>query len=320
MGRRSATETVLGILDAFGSRRRWRQADLAREVGVEPAALRRHMNELTSRFPLRSVKEHPDVFWVMDAGWHPAGIMLRREDAAALVRVLARSPRCAERDTLLKRLLDRQPNVPSPARVEASSLTPEESEMLTLVEEAVAKRVPLAMTYYSQRAGDTSRRHASVTLVLLGPPSRFLAVCHRSGDLRLFRVSNMARASLDRTEPFRDADQREVERRLRDSIDGWFEPVEGAVTFVVRAPEARWVARNLPTGMKSAAAEGGEIRVTASGAGLAQVARFVVGLGAAARPETRELAEAVAALAKGALANAESALHERSVSAIRAGR
>jgi hypothetical protein len=36
------------------------------------------------------------------------------------------------------------------------------------------------------------------------------------------------------------------------------------------------------------------------------LARFVVGLGDAARPETTELAEAVANLARGALANAMS--------------
>lgn len=319
MGKRSGTETVLEILDAFASRRRWRQAELARHVGVEPAALRRHMTELAGKFPLTSVKDHPDVFWEMAAGWHPGGIMLRREDGAALVRILARSPRCPERDLLLKRLLDRQPNVPSPSRVDAAVLSPEESEMLTLVEEAASKQVPLLMRYYSQHAGDTTQRHASVARVLPGPPSRFLAVCHRSGELRYFRVSNIARASLDRGEPFREADRREVERRLAESVDGWFEPAHADVMFTVRAPEARWVARNLPRGMISVPAEDGAIRVTASGAGLAQAARFVVGLGEAAVPETPALAAAVSALAKGALANAaDAALHGRSARRIRA--
>ncbi len=318
MGKRSGTETVLGILDAFGTRRRWRQAELARHVGVERAALRRHMTEIAARFPLSSVKDHPDVFWEMASGWHPAGILLRRQDAAALVRVLARSPRCGERDLLLKRLLERQPNVPSPSHVEAPRLSAEEDLLLGVVEDAATKRVALKMKYFSQRSGDACERHVSIARVLPGPPSRFLAVCHRSGELRYFRVSNLARASLDSVEAFREANGREVDKRLRESVDGWFEPASGEVSFVVRSPESRWVARNLVAGMRGESLPDGSVRILASGSGLAAVARFVVGLGAAAQCETEVLSEAVRTLASGALARNVAGLRKRPAARIRA--
>lgn len=318
MGKRSGTETVLGILDAFGTRKRWRQAALAKHLGVEPPALRRHMTEIARLFPLTSVKDHPDVFWEMAPSWHPAGILLRREDAAALVRVLARSPRGHERELLLKRLLERQPKVPSPSRIEVARLSVEEDELLSIVEDAATKRIVLKMKYFSQRSGDSRERHASIARVLPGPPSRFLAVCHRSEELRYFRVSNLARATLDASEVFREANEREVEKRLRESVDGWFEPAEGEVSFVVRSPDSRWVGRNLVSGMRAESLEDGGIRVIASGSGLARAARFVVGLGAAAQCESAALGEAVRVLAMGALGGNGAVLRKRSATRIRA--
>jgi hypothetical protein len=68
----------------------------------------------------------------------------------------------------------------------------------------------------------------------------------------------------------------------------------------VRNPEARWVKKNLLAGMTFERAGDG-IRVTVHTSALHRLARFVVGLGAAATPETPALAREVAALAQGAL-------------------
>lgn len=39
MGQRSNTETIVAILKAFLDQRTWKQADLARLVGVQPATI-----------------------------------------------------------------------------------------------------------------------------------------------------------------------------------------------------------------------------------------------------------------------------------------
>jgi len=74
----------------------------------------------------------------------------------------------------------------------------------------------------------------------------------------------------------------------------------------VRLPEARWVALNLPSGLTVDPHEGvaDGVRVRCSTAAVLRVARFVVGLGEAARVDTPELAGCVRELARGALAGA----------------
>jgi hypothetical protein len=78
------------------------------------------------------------------------------------------------------------------------------------------------------------------------------------------------------------------------------------VSFVVRNPDARWVKKNLPDGMQAETIPEG-IRVTTHTAALRRVAQYVVGLGAAATPESADLASEVATLARGALQAIESA-------------
>ena len=73
---------------------------------------------------------------------------------------------------------------------------------------------------------------------------------------------------------------------------------------MVRDPESAWVARNLPDDRIAHEAVSGGMRFQIETSALTMLARFVVGLGDAARPETTELADAVANLARGALANA----------------
>jgi predicted DNA-binding transcriptional regulator YafY len=144
-------------------------------------------------------------------------------------------------------------------------------------------------------------RHASVQRVVFGPPARFVATCHRSGALKWFRVENVSDAKLDAREPFREADPKVVDAHLRASLDGFHEGGPPAKhVFFVSDPDARWVARNLMEAMLAEEVPGG-IRVTVETSALTRLARFVVGLGAAAKPLTSGLEAEVAALANGAL-------------------
>jgi hypothetical protein len=86
-----------------------------------------------------------------------------------------------------------------------------------------------------------------------------------------------------------------------DGFTGAGAPI--ATSFLVRDPEARWVANNLLEGMRVETLHGG-IRVLVETNATERLSRFVVSLGAAARPETRALADAVASLARGALQQA----------------
>src|SRR5205814_1411420 len=58
MGQRTSTESIVAIVQAFLAQRTWRQAELARHVGVQTPALRRRLNELARLgFPLTSDEE-----------------------------------------------------------------------------------------------------------------------------------------------------------------------------------------------------------------------------------------------------------------------
>jgi hypothetical protein len=108
---------------------------------------------------------------------------------------------------------------------------------------------------------------------------------------------------LDPGEPFQVVPAAEVDAKKASSIDGWADDLPPPpVSFVVRGADARWVGKNLPAEGMTVEACGDGIRVRAVTSGMTVLARFVVGLGAAAVAETPELAERVRELAKGALA------------------
>jgi predicted DNA-binding transcriptional regulator YafY len=307
MGMRSAAETPAGILLAFYRCPRWRQAALARELGVTVETLLRSLRALSAQgMPLsRDDSDEPHIWWRVPKDWAPTGVLFAREQTPALLRVIARSPRSRERDGLLAHaaLSARTADGP-PTRVEAASLTEMEQAWLAVVEDAAERRITLAMRYFSVNRGRTEWRHVSVQRVLIGPPARFVAVCHRSGTLKWFRVENVSHGKLDAAMRYRREDEDKVLTFLRESVDGFRgegDPVE--CSFVVREPEARWVRLNLLSGMiidpDDAVSDG--VRVHSSSSGVLRVARFVVGLGEAARVETPALAMCVREIAKGAI-------------------
>ena len=130
-----------------------------------------------------------------------------------------------------------------------------------------------------------------------------MAVCHRSGTLKWFRVDNVSDARLAPGETFRDVDAKDVDAFCRASLDGFHEGRAAEThVFFVSHPESRWVARNLMGEMAVDEVPGG-IHVKVETAGLNRLARYVVGLGSAAKPLTEALAREVKAIAEGALAS-----------------
>ncbi len=157
------------------------------------------------------------------------------------------------------------------------------------------------MKYYSANRGAVEQRRVSVQRITVGPPARFLAVCHRDGSLKWFRVDNVLGSRLDDTDEFRSAEGVAVDATMAASLDGFHgggQPL--ACAFLVRDPASRWVSSNLLEGMVVEHAEGG-VRVVMHTASVQRLARFVVGLGADAVSETPELAAMVRELAQGAL-------------------
>lgn len=313
MGKRSDKETLAAIYQALLRHRTLSQAELASQIGLKVPALRRHLLALKELgMPLHDEREHPHVYWSVPRDWFPGGLAIDAGEMGGLLFLLARLPRSDARNGWIERLLrastrrdaapDPTPHVLPPATSDA------EESYLPVVEEAAARRIPLHLRYLSASRGAIAWRHASVQRVVVGPPARLIVLCHRDDTLKWFRVDNILAAQLDERERFRPRPAGEIEEVLKASLDGFHQresPVRSA--FLVRDPEARWVRRNLPgPEMRVTDLEGGAIRVEATTSAVIRLARFVVGLGAAARAETEALRHAVRELGRGAVeANGE---------------
>lgn len=303
MGQRSAAETIIAILHAFTRQGTWRQRDLAVEVGVSVPALRKRLDELTGHnFPLEREEEHPDVFWSVPRGWFPSGAVIPFSELPDLVRLLCRLPRTRERERLLSTVLRVQPQLQESRAPMMTEAGPDSDLVyLAAVEDAAAKGRALRMRYFSASRGDLDWRHVSVLRIVIGPPARFVAVCHRTDTLKWFRLSNVVEACDDEAISFGGREEAAILRFVQESSDGFRDRTDSIdCAFLVRQPESRWLSRNLLPGMAAAEVAGG-IRVTTKTSGVLRVARFVVGLGSAATVETPELQRLVEELAKGAL-------------------
>ncbi len=308
MGRKSSTDTIADIYQAFLEQRTWKQKELADHIGIGVPALRKRLLELEEAgVPFSHdddmVGGHHHVVWSVPKEWFPGGVTFIDRDTPDLLRVLRTSSDKKTRERLLAHLLKTASKAPM-VRQEAV-ITPEASAdeaYLPLVMDAVDQGCALYFKYFSASGGDMQWRHASVQRVLSGPPARLLAVCHRSDTLKWFRVDAILSASLDRGTAYRTAEDSKVEAMLRASVGGFAQGEAIACAFVVKDPEHKWVAKNLPCKMAPTPLPNGEgVRFEAVTAGLLPIARFVVGLGGAARVETPELKMFVDDLARGAL-------------------
>ncbi len=310
MGQRTAGESLAAIIQAFVKRRTWQQAELARHVELGVPALRKRLFELrASGMPLSDERDTPHVYWSVPKTWFPGGIGLESKDVEALLRLLGRMPKSRERDRLMRATLECLPgkSPPTTAVVTPEVSVPEE-KFLDAVVEAAERKKPLRFRYYSASRGSDSLRHASVHRVVVGPPARFVGMCHREDKLKWFRVDNVTDASVDASTAFRDAAAAEIDELVAGSLDGYYDPKakKERHAFFVREPEARWVKRNLLDGMRVEEERDG-IRVIAETTAVGRLARYVVGLGDAAHAETKALREEVLRLARGASASNASA-------------
>ena len=309
MGSKTAGESIAAIIQAFSKRRTWSQADLARHVDLQVPALRKRILDLQSAgMPLVDEKEHPHVYWSVPKNWFPGGVALEGKDADALLRLLGRMPKSKERDRLMTLALESLTGQvavgPASDAVMTREASDPEERFLDAVEDAARRRKPLRFRYYSASRGSDASRHASVHRIVVGPPARFVAVCHRDDKLKWFRIDNMGDASVDPNVEFRDAKAADVDDLVASSLDGFHDPLakKERHTFFVREPEARWVAKNLLEGMKAEEERKGGIRVSATTTAVNRLARYVVGLGEAAHADTKALREEVLRLARGAAA------------------
>lgn len=303
MGRRSAAETVIAIVTAFIERPSWRQAELARRVGIQAPQVRKHLMELERQgaMPLEAEDDPPHVVWSVPRQWFPGGLHVSSEDAQELLRQLARAPKNEARDRLLM-VIAAASRSAEPRGVAPDHHGGHDEEHLRIVEDAVMARAALALRYTSVKHGLERDRVVSVQRLLAGALPRFVAYCHTARELRFFRVSRIRRARLDPNTAFVSASEAEVEAFIATSVAGYRDPIEPVrVAFVVREPELRWVVDTLPIAM-AVEPVGEGVRLSASTSGVLALARFVVGLGPAARAETPELLAAVHELAQGALA------------------
>jgi predicted DNA-binding transcriptional regulator YafY len=312
MGQRGSFESIAAVMVAFMRKPTWTQAALAREVEIKPEAVRKILRGLKAGgYPIESEVARPHVYWRIDKKWQHGGVLFKPELVPELLRQLARSPRSKGRDRLIEAAMEQlpaagklQPTVP----IAAPPLNEDDEPYLSVVEDAAARSKPLFMKYVSMVPGQMSERHASVHLIELGRHTRFVATCHRNGDLRRFRVDRIVQAKVDPNEPFRPRSKEEIATFLAESLDGF--KGDGATlrcSFLVRSPEANWVSNNLLDGMRPETLRDG-VRITVDTSAVVRLARYVVGLGDAARPETPELARLVADLARGALEQASMAL------------
>ena len=310
MGQRSTSETVILIFQAFLKDPTWKQADLARFVGITTHALRKRLDELVvAGIPLdRSEESRSEVYWSVPRRWFPGGAYFDSSELESLVEQLAHLPPSEERERLMQaasrclrereHMLERIRQVIVPPRGEAP-------QHRALLARSAMDGTAVRCKYHSRHRGDLSDRHISVQRVEGGPRAKCLAVCHRSGRLQWFRLDALVRVELDPNEPYRKADPSDVDAVLQGSVGGFFEegePVEA--TFRLVGDGARWAVENLPAGMTAERTDFG-FRVTARTATVHHVARHVVSLGRVAEPETPVLAREVARIAKEALEAAE---------------
>jgi predicted DNA-binding transcriptional regulator YafY len=245
------------------------------------------------------------VYWSVPLGWFPGAVVFNGAESIELLRHLLRVPESGGRDRLVQRVFAASPARGSARDLAEGVIGPSASEneerWLALVEDARAARSTLRLMYRSSHRDDFKLRYVSVQRVVTAHPARFAGHCHRDHCLKWFRVDNVENAELDRREPFHTVDSEEVTRFIAESLDGFHHAAPAQEhRFVVAEPEARWVVQNLLPGMRPTPHPGG-IHVTTTTAAIERLARFVVGLGSAARAESEDLRLEVLRLAEGAL-------------------
>jgi predicted DNA-binding transcriptional regulator YafY len=303
LGQKSRSEAVAHVLLALLRHRSVKQAELAREIGTSPRVVRQCITDLQlANMPIEREDDHPHVYYSVPKGWLPHGAVLPVEDVEAILRVLARVPsEQARRDSIAACLGTERTWFKATLALQ-DSLLPRELETLEDLEDSVYARTTAKITYHSPERGNMETRHISVQRIAYHErPLRLLAVCHRTKNLKWFRLDRVQGVDLDRQEPFLAAETHAIDDVVANTLLGFHhsgEPVD--CVFVVDAPVHRWFVPLL--GSRSTTTPCGQaVRVTVRTAAVEVLARELVGLGAAVHVETPELGAAVRALAEGVL-------------------
>jgi len=322
VGQRTPTETLFGIVAAFVEKRDWTQAELARKLETTPETIRRRLLELKAGgLELSRSEEPPHVYWSVPRNWFPGVLPFKADEARDLLRLLGRARASDLRDRLLEVVVSRLSNLGRLAEVGGAGVGAdgvdasddaalergerETERWLAVAEDALAKKTVMKMRYFTASRRQESWRHVSVHRIGVEARPQLIATCHKANTLRRFRLSNVLEARLDPGEKLRSATAKEIRLFEQETFGGFRHP--GPVfrcVFVVHDPDSAWVARNLPDDRIEHETVTGGMRFSIETSAVEHLARFVTGLGGAAKAETPELAEAVATLARGALANA----------------
>ncbi len=297
LGRRSSTETAIAIIAAFFTKRRWEQAELARNVGVQPRTLRSVLGDLERHgVPLKQTKHSGnEVHWSVPAAWVPKGAVLTNAQSGVCARLLGRTPKSEARDELLRVLM-------GPAAVAVARGDREEAgAVVAQLEDGLRARIPLRMVYESASSRATRTRVVPVHHVAYGPHVRFVASSHESGRLLWFRADRVHRAEPWRGEPYRPVPDEHIRAFVDGSVDGFTHGDRIVCRFYVHGDVASWVRGNLPLTDAKMTEVGSGLEIEVATAGIEVLARFVVSLGEKAQAWTPELAARVQEIARGAL-------------------
>lgn len=271
---------------------------------MERKTLRRILVDLQAAgLRLEEESDPPNVFWSVPKTWFPGAVAFRGDDLADLARSLQLAPQSAKRDRLLGIIATTATGIRGTSTASAiltRALSPTEESALVTLQEAVQSSQPLGVKYYTLSRGDLAWRVLSIHRLLVDV-GRFIATCHRDGSLKWFRLDGVQAVRPEPHEAFRAAPDAAVADLIDQSVDGYHSGQAPTVcSFRVDAANARWVKGQFQ--MPLDVEEGPlETRFTVTTSGLLPLARFVVGLGRAARVETPELLALVRQLAKGAL-------------------
>jgi predicted DNA-binding transcriptional regulator YafY len=262
--------------------------------------------------PLEQEKENGShVFWSVPKGWLPGARALSAEQVADCVRLLARLPKSAPRDALLWQLA-------SPSAVPDAERQPMQGEhVLRVLEDALRTRTAVNVVYRSTTSGTARSRFLSVQRIKHGDRTRYVAISfehdERAGGevprMKWYRLDRTLRASLAPDEPYSRRSPEEIDAFINGSVDGYRRGDLLECSFMVREPEAHWVAGNLPEGELVVVREDGWLHVDACTAGLDVLARHLAGLGDAVRILTPELKQKVEEIARRTLGVPNSAAH-----------
>jgi predicted DNA-binding transcriptional regulator YafY len=264
-------------------------------------ALRKRLNELArAGVPLDMETDSPHVYWSVPKNWLPGAVQLNPAEMLELHRLLNRLPSSISRNALLKKFGEAMGNrttATAPVHVLRES-DPQQAQFLSILEDHIESKKALRFKYFTASRATLEWREASPYRVDLGPPIRFVARCHRSDNLRWFRLDHVQLIAPQSNDIFRKEPEN-VDEFIGASLDGYHEAIEPLeCRFFVSESAARWVKYNLPEGFSSNPVQGG-IEATGVTAGIRPLARFIVGLGEEARAITPELADIVREIAAG---------------------